>query len=345
MRAGEEEGEDRGELEPMANDRVNLALAKSYHPVCVYVTLVAAVCTILVCLRALSVPGMQAFVVVAVVLYIDRSRRKEFLLNTNTLATFVLFSLAFNEGRRLTNAQDIRKTAAAIALNVVWAVLGVTSVLNLESTLSVFRYVPFNSLVMCSILLCIHSFVYHPIESDFIILLRVSDFTVLSFVWIYIFHSPYMNTRHVFDCNACLVQFGSVLFTAPVIAFITTVIHCAVFVYHYRTMAEQQKTHLQYQLSEREHDSDIEKNSHMESNVRIHGESYHHSREHDRDDLSPASPPFIPSHPSCFSVDEHYNHQQPSKMPDMSEVQQLFEEAKMRYRESGMNTRGFQNKP
>ena len=243
----------------MYNSGINLTLARSYSPVCVCFFLVLFTYLMLTFLHLSGVPAVPSYTIVASVLFVDNATRNHFIFNVDCIPFFVLVSMAINEGRARTAVPDIRKAAVGITLNVMWSVVSVLAVLRWETRFSVFRYVPMSNLWVFVFFICVHSFVYHPFETDFIIFLRVFDFTVLCIAWMYLFHVKKMSVKSVFDCTLCIIQFGSLLFTSPVVAFLQTVVMCVVFFFMSKTAAGCEGVFLSSTQDDLcEHDSDIE---------------------------------------------------------------------------------------
>lgn len=78
---------------------LDLSLAQTYVPVCLAVCKTGLLCTLLTLLHALGVPRFNANVAVALLLFVDRTQRREYILNSNTLAAFAFAGALFNEAR------------------------------------------------------------------------------------------------------------------------------------------------------------------------------------------------------------------------------------------------------
>ena len=213
----------------MYSGNINLALARSYGPVCVCLLLVSLTCLAVVLLRFAGMESMPSYTIVACLLFFDNANRRHFIFNANFLPFFVLVSMIFNDNRAFGLSSDVRRVTVGVVLNIIWSFLSVMAVLQWETRFSVFRYVPISNLLVFCFFLCVHSFVYHPSEVEFVILLRACDFTILSITWMYLFCSGKMFFDSIFDCTPCVVQFGCLLFTAPVISFVTTVVFVIIF--------------------------------------------------------------------------------------------------------------------
>lgn len=353
----------------MYSGSINLALARSYGPVCVCFLLVSFTCLAVVLLRFSGMESMPSYTIVACLLFFDNANRRHFIFNVDFLPFFVLVSMIFNDNRAFGLSSDVRRVTVGIVLNIIWSFLSVMAVLQWETRFSVFRYVPISNLVVFCFFLCVHSFVYHPPEVEFVILLRACDFTILSITWMYLFCSGKMFFDSIFDCTPCVVQFGCLLFTAPVVSFVTTVVFIIIFFTMTRNTQQCQGwCPVATSPDTYDHDSDIEgyavnvhpviTSAQVESgdeatrNTVVRVDGMHgvlglepdvscagFSQDSSRDLVGRVG--HISSSLSTLSADAHDLHRSPlvARQPraasndgeDMGEIRRLFEEAKRRH--------------
>lgn len=206
---------------------LDLSLARTYVPVCLCAGKTGALCALLSVLRAAGTPGFNAYVLLGVLLFVDRVSQREFIFNTNTIVSFVLFSVVFDDERRAHARPGERRVLLGWVLNALWAALGFAALLRVQDRFSVFRYVAFRPLLAAAALLVVHSFVAPPPEPEAWTFVRVFDFITLSIAWIYFVNVERVSAHTVYDCTDCLVFFGHVLFTALPVAAAATAASCA----------------------------------------------------------------------------------------------------------------------
>jgi hypothetical protein len=90
---------------------LDLSLAETYVPGCVCAAKAGVLCATLTVLRAAGVPAFQRHVLGATLLFLDRQRARERVLDTNAVACLVLFAAAYHDGRAAESA-DFRKVRA-----------------------------------------------------------------------------------------------------------------------------------------------------------------------------------------------------------------------------------------
>jgi hypothetical protein len=202
---------------------LDLSLAETYVPGCVCAAKAVLLCLWVGVLRVAGVPSFNAHVLGAVLLLLDRRRGAERVVDSNSFACFVLFAIAFRDGRAVAPADvDPRRAVLGVALDVYWAAIGGAALVRVETRLSVFRYVPFRPLALCAVLLASQSFLGQAPELELWTAVRVFVFVALSMLWVYLANARHMSPEAALGCTECAVFFGSVLFTALPVAAVST---------------------------------------------------------------------------------------------------------------------------
>lgn len=237
---------------------IDLSLARSYLPVCICFFKISFLCLILSSLRTVNVTSFNIHLLLAILLYLDRCLYKEFILNTNTLTSFVLFAIIFDDERITHVPRDNKKTTAGIVLNLMWACVSFLAMYHRKRQVITFKYIPFQPLILSSVFLFVHSFIHHLPENETWFFLRIFDFMALCMGWIYFVDVKNASNNSVYDCTDVIVYFGIVLFTSIIIATMYSIICCVFFIF------TQESTKLAS-----EHESDSESDLVASNNVEV----------------------------------------------------------------------------
>lgn len=226
---------------------LDLKLAHTYAPVVVCLLKTCIMCSIMYAMRGAGVPSLNVHVTLGCLLFLDRTYYTERIFSTNIFAAFVLFAFVLNEERGHHN-RDKNRSTVAIVLNVIWACVGMVSLLNVHERVYVLRHVRFNPLVASCAFLVIHSFMYCDPEHEVVMFGRAILFLMLSLAWIYLFNAPRMKASRVYNATECMVHFGYIMFTALPVATGASVMCFAVFsMMHRRTHREFLSDHYSVQ--------------------------------------------------------------------------------------------------
>lgn len=202
---------------------LDLSLAETYVPGCVCAAKAVLLCLWLGMLRVTGIPAFNTHVIGAVMLLLDRRRGRERVVDSNAFACFVLFAVAYRDGRSVSPADvDPRRAILGVALDVYWAAIGAAALARLQTRLSVFRYVPFHPLPLCAVLLASQAFLGQAPELELWTTVRVFVFAALSMMWVYRVNAPHMSPEAALGCTDCVIFFGSVLFTVLPVAAAST---------------------------------------------------------------------------------------------------------------------------
>lgn len=212
---------------------LDLTLARTYLPACVCIMKAGCLCLALALLRALATPVFNAHVFIALLLFMDRKFRQEYIFNSNTLAMFAFAAVVFNRGRVAGQSEEMPrgKEALGLVLNCMWVLCSLAALCQVERRFALFRYIAVQPLVVTSLFVALHSFVPLPPESEAFLVLRVFDFAALSIAWIYFVNVQHVSASTVHDCTECVVFFGHVLCTPPPVTACSTVITCLLLAY------------------------------------------------------------------------------------------------------------------
>ena len=223
----------------LISSMIDLALARSYYPVCYAFLLTTCVCASVAVFSSMQIPAFNTFVIAAALLFMDNIKRKEVVFDANNLASFVLFSLVFNEERHAHVPADAGQRPVAIACNVIWLVFASLALLRCEERAPFCKYLSPNHTAVGALMLTVHSFLYHEREPEPIVVLSAVTFIAFSVMWMYVIHVQELSAKSVFDCVPCMIYFGPLLVMQPACRVLFSVWTCVVLfmMYHHQHSA------------------------------------------------------------------------------------------------------------
>lgn len=222
---------------------IDLSLARSYYPVCYAFLLTSCACASVAIFSSMQIPSFNTFVIAATLLFMDNIKRKETIFDANNLASFVLFSLVFNEERNAHVPADEGQKPVAVACNLIWMVFASLAIVKCEERMPFCRYLSVNHTAISAMMLTVHSFLYHEPEPEPVVLLSATVFVSLSVIWMYTVHVEQLMVKNVFDCVPCMVYFGPLMVIQPAVRIMFATWMSVLLFFLYRTQQQQQPTH------------------------------------------------------------------------------------------------------
>lgn len=207
---------------------LDLALARSYVPLCLCCAKVYGLCILIVALRSCELPYVNIFAVAASLLFVDRVSNEPYVFDTNSLTCFVFATRVLDAARTVPPGEVPEgKPAIRLALDIVWSVVAFGALVRAPERFAFFRYVPFRPTWLSAGMFALQSFLSHEPEVDGWVFLRVFNFLGLCMVWMYLVNVRQLSARTVYDGTECMVLFGHVLLMSLPVMAGATLFSCA----------------------------------------------------------------------------------------------------------------------